>query len=69
MVDRCRMDSPVVLRKLFKLHCVVTNRGQAITARLPGQQNLTGLNVLLKNRGSTGRLWTCWKNRTKIKAC
>lgn len=63
MVDRGRVDCPVALRKLSKLHRVVTHRGQAVTAWLPRQQNLAGLNVFLRNHGTAGGLGTSWKDR------
>lgn len=62
MVDRGRVDCPVVLRKLSQLHRVVAHRGQAVTAGLPRQQDLAGMNVFLRNHGAAGGLGTSWKD-------
>lgn len=58
MVDGGRVDGPVALRKLSLLHGVVTHRGQAVAARLPGQEDMTGLDVFLRNHGAAGGLGT-----------
>lgn len=69
MVDRGRVDCPVVLRKLSELHRVVTHRGQAVAAWLPRQQNVAGLNVFLRNCGTAGGLGTSWKGGHTDRRC
>ena len=64
MVDGRRVDGPVALRKLSELHGVVTHGGQAVAAWLPGQQHLTGLDILLGNHGKAGGLRSGWEGRT-----
>lgn len=65
MVDGGRVDRPVVLRKLPELHRVVTHWWQAVAARLPGQQNLAGLNVFLRHHGTAGGLGTSCRDTQK----
>lgn len=65
MVDRGRVDCPVALRKLSELHRVVTHRRQAVTAGLPRQQDLAGLNVFLRNHGTAGGLGMSWEEEGK----
>lgn len=61
MVDRGGVDCPVALWKLSELHRVVTHRRQAVTAGLPRQQDLAGLNVFLRDHGTAGGLGMSWE--------
>jgi len=67
MVDRGRVDCPVVHRKLSQLNSVVTHGGQAVTTGLPRKQHLSGLNIFLRDPGTAGGLGASWKNQ-KVKS-
>lgn len=69
MVDGGGVDRPVAVRKLPELHRVVAHRRQAVTAGLPGQQHLAGLDVLLRDGGTAGGLGTSWTNTHREGAC
>lgn len=63
VVNRGRVHCPVVVRQLPQLHGVIAYRGQAVTARLPWQQHMAGLNVFLRNHGTAGGLGTNWNKQ------
>lgn len=56
MADGGRVDGPVAVRQLSVLDRVVADRGEAVAARLPRQDDFAGLDLLLRDHGAAGGL-------------
>lgn len=54
------MDAPVALWKFSQLHGVIADGRQTVAARLPGQQHLAGLHLLLGDGWAAGGLRAGW---------
>lgn len=58
------MDGPVAVRQLSVLDRVVSNRGEAVAARLPRQDDFASLDFLLRDHRAAGGLGSCCGTRT-----
>lgn len=50
------MDGPVAVRQLSVLDRVVSDRGEAVAARLPRQDDFASLDLLLRDHWAAGGL-------------
>lgn len=57
------MDGPVAVRQLSVLDRVVSDRGEAVAARLPGQNDFASLDFLLRDHWAAGGLRSCCRTR------